>query len=195
MKYSVNILTLLALVLAIGMVVDDTIVVLENIHRRIEDGEPPLLAAVRGSEQVLFAVIATTLVLIAVFMPITLWAGRQTLLPPQRGEQHSRYLQTKARQRFVPRGRDDAGARFAQKSADHSTLQRFLGRAEQPPCARTPAHDLRRRPQKVRLIVICINVPEGAAFSRLLFSVGSRRDRRESKKPSRSFALARARIF
>lgn len=76
MKYSVNILTLLALVLAIGMVVDDTIVVLENIHRRIEEGEPPLLAAVRGSEQVLFAVIATTLVLIAVFMPITLWAGK-----------------------------------------------------------------------------------------------------------------------
>lgn len=76
MKYSVNILTLLALVLAIGMVVDDTIVVLENIHRRIEEGEPPLLAAVRGSDQVLFAVIATTLVLVAVFMPICLWAGK-----------------------------------------------------------------------------------------------------------------------
>lgn len=74
--YSINILTLLALVLAIGMVVDDTIVMLENIHRRIEDGENPLLASVRGAEQVFFAVIATTVVLIAVFMPICLWAGK-----------------------------------------------------------------------------------------------------------------------
>ncbi|OQA88976.1 MAG: Multidrug efflux pump subunit AcrB [Lentisphaerae bacterium ADurb.Bin242] len=74
--YSINILTLLALVLAIGLVVDDTIVVLENIHRRIEEGEHPLLAAVRGSDQVIFAVLATTFVLAAVFMPICLWAGQ-----------------------------------------------------------------------------------------------------------------------
>ncbi len=74
--YSINLLTLLALVLAIGMVVDDTIVMLENIHRRIEDGEPPLLAAARGADQVIFAVIATTVVLVAVFMPICLWEGK-----------------------------------------------------------------------------------------------------------------------
>lgn len=74
--YSINLLTLLALVLAIGLVVDDTIVMLENIHRRIEDGEKPLLAAVRGADQVIFAVIATTVVLLAVFMPICLWAGK-----------------------------------------------------------------------------------------------------------------------
>jgi len=74
--YSINLLTLLALVLAIGLVVDDTIVMLENIHRRIEDGEQPMLAAVRGADQVIFAVIATTVVLIAVFMPICLWAGK-----------------------------------------------------------------------------------------------------------------------
>ncbi len=74
--YSINILTLLALVLAIGMVVDDTIVVLENIHRRIEEGEHPLLASVRGSDQVVFAVLATTFVLAAVFLPICLWAGK-----------------------------------------------------------------------------------------------------------------------
>ena len=74
--YSVNLLTLLALVLAIGMVVDDTIVMLENIHRRIEDGEHPLLASVRGAKQVFFAVIATTVVLIATFMPICLWEGK-----------------------------------------------------------------------------------------------------------------------
>ncbi|MFT5575199.1 MAG: multidrug efflux pump [Bermanella sp.] len=69
--YSLNLLTLLALVLAIGLVVDDGIVVLENIHRRINAGESPLVAAYRGSRQVGFAVIATTLVLIAVFVPIT----------------------------------------------------------------------------------------------------------------------------
>jgi len=73
--YSVNVLTLLALVLAIGLVVDDAIVVLENIHRRIELGEPPLLAANRGAKQVAFAVIATTVVLVAVFLPISFLEG------------------------------------------------------------------------------------------------------------------------
>ncbi len=68
--FSVNLITLLALVLSIGLVVDDAIVVLENIHRRIEKGEPPLLAAYRGARQVGFAVIATTAVLVAVFTPI-----------------------------------------------------------------------------------------------------------------------------
>ncbi len=73
--YSVNLITLLGLVLAIGLVVDDSIVVLENVMRRIEEGEPPLLAAVNGSRQVAFAVIATTVVLIAVFVPITFLGG------------------------------------------------------------------------------------------------------------------------
>jgi multidrug efflux pump len=73
--YSINVLTLLAFVLAIGLVVDDAIVVLENIHRRIELGEPPLLASLRGSRQIGFAVIATTVVLIAVFVPISLMEG------------------------------------------------------------------------------------------------------------------------
>ncbi|MCC6598766.1 MAG: efflux RND transporter permease subunit [Alphaproteobacteria bacterium] len=73
--FSINLLTLLALVLAIGLVVDDAIVVLENIYRRIEEGEPPLSAAFYGTRQVSFAVIATTLVLIAVFAPITFLEG------------------------------------------------------------------------------------------------------------------------
>ncbi len=75
LDYSINLLTLLALVLAIGLVVDDSIVVLENIHRRLVAGEPPLVAAYRGTRQVGFAVIATTLVLIAVFVPITFMQG------------------------------------------------------------------------------------------------------------------------
>ena len=73
--FSINLLTLLALVLAIGLVVDDAIVVLENIVRRIQEGEPPLKAAFLGTRQVGFAVIATTLVLIAVFVPITFLEG------------------------------------------------------------------------------------------------------------------------
>jgi multidrug efflux pump len=73
--YSINLLTLLAMVMAIGLVVDDSIVVLENIHRRLVMGESPLLAAFRGTRQVGFAVIATTLVLIAVFVPITFLQG------------------------------------------------------------------------------------------------------------------------
>lgn len=73
---SVNLLTLLALVLGIGLVVDDAIVVLENIHRRMdEEGETPLVAAYNGARQVGFAVVATTLVLISVFVPITFLQG------------------------------------------------------------------------------------------------------------------------
>jgi multidrug efflux pump len=74
---SINMLTLLALVMAIGLVVDDAIVVLENIHRRIEEeGETPLVAAYRGTRQVGFAVVATTMVLVAVFVPITFMQGQ-----------------------------------------------------------------------------------------------------------------------
>ncbi|MBU3004375.1 efflux RND transporter permease subunit [Paraglaciecola arctica] len=73
--FSINLLTLLALVLAIGLVVDDAIVVLENISRRIELGEPPILASYRGAKEVGFAVVATTLVLIAVFVPLVFLQG------------------------------------------------------------------------------------------------------------------------
>ncbi len=73
---SINLLTLLALVLAIGLVVDDAIVVLENVSRRIdEEGETPLVASYLGTRQVGFAVVATTLVLVAVFVPITFLQG------------------------------------------------------------------------------------------------------------------------
>jgi hypothetical protein len=81
--YSVNLLTLLALVLAIGLVVDDAIVVLENIYHRIEQGEPPLYAAYAGARQVGFAVVATTLVVCAVFLPvIRAWLAQSGSPPP-----------------------------------------------------------------------------------------------------------------
>src|SRR5690606_1691049 len=74
--FSINVLTLLALILAVGLVVDDAIVMLENVQRRIDDeGEPPLIAAVRGARQVAFAIIATTLTLVAVFVPIAFMEG------------------------------------------------------------------------------------------------------------------------
>jgi multidrug efflux pump len=73
--FSINLLTLLALVLSIGLVVDDAIVVLENIQRRADLGEPPALAALRGTRQVGFAVLATTAVLVAVFLPIAFLQG------------------------------------------------------------------------------------------------------------------------
>ncbi len=73
--FSINIMTLLAMVLAIGLVVDDAIIVLENVHRRMHLGEPPLLAAVRGARQVGMAVVATTTVLAAVFIPVALMKG------------------------------------------------------------------------------------------------------------------------
>jgi multidrug efflux pump len=73
--YSINTLTLLGAVLAIGLVVDDAIVVLENIVRRIEAGEPAVLASINGSKEIGFAVIATTLVLMAVFVPVSFMTG------------------------------------------------------------------------------------------------------------------------
>jgi multidrug efflux pump len=73
--FSINILTLLALVLAIGLVVDDAIVMLENIFRRIEEGETRIQASVLGARQVAFAIIATTLTLAAVFLPVAFQSG------------------------------------------------------------------------------------------------------------------------
>ncbi|ESW78873.1 efflux RND transporter permease subunit [Mesorhizobium sp. RSR380A] len=74
--FSINILTLLALVLATGLVVDDAIVVLENIVRRRNEGMGPRAAAVLGAQEVFFAVIATTLTLVAVFVPISFLPGQ-----------------------------------------------------------------------------------------------------------------------
>ena len=78
--FSINLLTLLALVLAIGIVVDDAIVVLENVYHRIEEGEPPLAAAFEGTRQVGFAIISTTLVVCAVFVPVMFITGQTGLL-------------------------------------------------------------------------------------------------------------------
>ncbi|HEY6917360.1 MAG TPA: efflux RND transporter permease subunit [Allosphingosinicella sp.] len=78
--FSINLLTLLALVLSIGIVVDDAIVVLENVYHRIEQGEPPLSAAFEGTRQVGFAIISTTLVICAVFVPIMFISGQTGLL-------------------------------------------------------------------------------------------------------------------
>jgi multidrug efflux pump len=73
--YSINVLTLLGLVLAIGLVVDDAIVVLENIYAKIEKGMNPLEAARKGSDEIYFAVISTTVTLAAVFLPILFLGG------------------------------------------------------------------------------------------------------------------------
>ncbi|WP_392343458.1 efflux RND transporter permease subunit, partial [uncultured Shewanella sp.] len=78
--YSINLLTLMALILAIGLVVDDAIVVVENIFHHIEQGEKPILAAYKGTREVGFAVISTTLVLVMVFLPISFMDGMVGLL-------------------------------------------------------------------------------------------------------------------
>jgi len=73
--FTMNILTLLALVLAIGLVVDDAIVVLENVYRHLEMGKPRMQAALDGSSEIGFAVIATTITLVAVFVPLAFLTG------------------------------------------------------------------------------------------------------------------------
>jgi multidrug efflux pump len=74
--FSVNTLTLLAMVLAIGLVVDDAIVMLENIYRHVEKGEPPMEAALKGAKEIGFAVLAMTFTLAAVFAPVAFTEGR-----------------------------------------------------------------------------------------------------------------------
>ena len=74
--FSINTLTLLALVLAIGLVVDDAIVVLENIYRHIEEGVPRVQAALKGAKEIGFAVVAMTLTLAAVYAPVAFMTGR-----------------------------------------------------------------------------------------------------------------------
>ncbi len=74
--FSINTLTLLALVLAIGLVVDDSIVVLENIYRHIEEGMEPVAAAFKGAKEISFAVIAMTITLAAVYAPVAFMTGR-----------------------------------------------------------------------------------------------------------------------
>ena len=76
MGFSVNVLTLLGIVLAVGLVVDDAIVMLENIHRQIEGGENPFQAALAGSREIGFAVMAMTITLVAVFAPLVFMSGR-----------------------------------------------------------------------------------------------------------------------
>jgi len=74
-NFSINILTLLGIVLATGLVVDDAIVMLENIYRRVEEGENPMEAAHKGSEEIFFAIISTSVTLVVVFLPIVFLQG------------------------------------------------------------------------------------------------------------------------
>ncbi|MDX9727165.1 MAG: efflux RND transporter permease subunit [Bacteroidales bacterium] len=73
--FSINVLTLLAIVLAIGIVVDDAIVVMENIYVKVESGMAPVEAGLKGSKEIYFAIIATTITLISVFFPIVFLEG------------------------------------------------------------------------------------------------------------------------
>jgi multidrug efflux pump len=73
--FTVNVLTLVGVVLAIGLVVDDAIVVLENVYAKVEAGIPPLRAALEGSREIYFAVVSTTITLVAVFLPIVFLEG------------------------------------------------------------------------------------------------------------------------
>ena len=75
MGFSINVLTMLAVVLAVGLVVDDAIVMTENIYIRIERGMPPLQAGIEGAKEIFFAVVSTTITLVAVFFPIVFMEG------------------------------------------------------------------------------------------------------------------------
>src|SRR5690606_24837992 len=80
MGFTINLLTLLAMVLAIGIVVDDAIIVLENIHRHIEEGMSPYDAAIRGARELAWPVVVMTTTLIAVYLPIGFQGGLTDVL-------------------------------------------------------------------------------------------------------------------
>ena len=84
--FTINVLTLLALVLAIGLVVDDAIVVVEVIYSKIERGRDPLEAGVEGTREIFFAVVATTVALVSVFMPILFLGGLVGRLGQREGQ-------------------------------------------------------------------------------------------------------------
>jgi multidrug efflux pump len=73
--FTINVLTLLAIVLSIGLVVDDAIVMMENIYVKIEQGMTPLEAGFKGSNEIFFAIVSTTITLVAVFIPIVFLEG------------------------------------------------------------------------------------------------------------------------
>lgn len=73
--FTINVLTLLAMILAIGLVVDDAIIVLENIYRKVEDGMPPIQAGIEGTKEIFFAILSTSLALVSVFTPILFLEG------------------------------------------------------------------------------------------------------------------------
>ncbi|MFA6583157.1 MAG: efflux RND transporter permease subunit [Elusimicrobiaceae bacterium] len=83
--FSLNIISLLALSLSVGLLIDDAIVVRENIFRKMENGEPPDTAAVNGTKEVQLAVVATTLVILSVFAPISLMSGMMGMILKQFG--------------------------------------------------------------------------------------------------------------
>jgi multidrug efflux pump len=123
--FSINVLTLLAMVLAIGLVVDDAIVVLENVYRRFERGEPRLLAGITGSREVGFAVIATTTVLISVFVPISFQGGTVGRLQREFG---LTLAATVAFSAFVALTLAPMLCTKLLKRGDHGPVGRFVGR-------------------------------------------------------------------
>ncbi len=73
--FSINVLSMLAVVLAVGLVVDDAIVVTENIYQKVENGMDPGQASITGSKEIFFAVVSTTVTLVAIFFPIVFLKG------------------------------------------------------------------------------------------------------------------------
>jgi multidrug efflux pump len=189
--FTINLLTLLALVLAIGLIVDDAIVVLENVSRRIQEfGETPLVAAFRGTRQIGFAVVAPTLVLIAVFVPLTFIQGdigrlfSEFALTLAAAVVISSFLAltlTPMMSSKILGQREQSGRLSAQVQTlldasrrDYRVLLRwlvvilFLGAvagtvwlADQLPCEYTPSEDC-------GAFFIVVNGPEGASFDFML---------------------------
>ncbi len=158
--FSINVLTLLAVVLAIGLVVDDAIVVLENIYTKIEAGQAPMAAAVAGTREIFFAVISTTVTLVVVFLPLLLpRRAHRPAVPRVRGDARRR-----GGDLGVRRAHADADAREPPAQAARGPIPALPRHRAVLRAARTPATAARstsflgRRWLVWPLILVCLAV-------------------------------------
>jgi multidrug efflux pump len=194
--FSINVLTLLGLVLAIGLVVDDAIVVVENIYKRVERGETPTSAGSEGVKEIFFAVIATTLALVAVFAPLVFLGGLTGVLFREFGVTLaaavmissfvaltlapmlcSRLLKTRARHPAFYRATEPLFAGMAESY--RGSLQAFLRRRWLAPvillaCVALIVVIYRALPEELApledrgMVVLNTDGPEGAGFDYML---------------------------
>lgn len=185
-NFSINILTLLGIVLATGLVVDDAIVMLENIYRRVEEGESPMEAAHKGSEEIFFAIVATSVTLVVVFLPIVFLQGLTGRLFREFGivVAGSIIISAIVSLSLTPM----MASRILKKNESHGFLFRFIGRGLDN--LTNGYHSLLSKFMKVRFLAIIIVLACMGGIYRLIQIIPSELSPMEDKSGFRVFSTA-----